>query len=191
FFQYFERYLASDLPELVADVAGGFFPVVKVRGPVAIIALSSAVARLPFVAAGKLGRQQLAQLERVLSAPSVRDKTPIFLMHHPVINPEDSLERRLQGLDDADDLARLWATLPRGLVLHGHQHRRIHRTLATPAGHLDVVGATSASLVSDDRARMAGYNLYDIADDGRITSLSAVRYDPATRTFSPCEVPRG
>ena len=40
------------------------FPVVKLRGPAAFIGLSTALPRLPFVAAGRLGQAQLDELER-------------------------------------------------------------------------------------------------------------------------------
>ena len=71
FATYFADYIASDLPELSVDVPAGRFPFVKLRGPVAIIGLSSAVTRLPFVAAGRLGRAQLEALERILAHDQV------------------------------------------------------------------------------------------------------------------------
>ena len=45
FYGYFERYLSSDLPEQRASHPAGMFPVVKLRGPVAIIGLATAVAQ--------------------------------------------------------------------------------------------------------------------------------------------------
>src|SRR5689334_18734421 len=55
FYRFFESYLASDLPQHRVSHAGGMFPVVKLRGPAAFIGLSTALPRLPFVAAGRLG----------------------------------------------------------------------------------------------------------------------------------------
>ena len=92
---------------------------------------------------------------------------------------------RLEGLEDAAHLRELLAPLSRGLLLHGHLHRRIHHKLATRDGHVDVVGATSASLVHNSPERMAGYNLYDIADSGQITALESYAYDEIAGDFQP------
>jgi 3',5'-cyclic AMP phosphodiesterase CpdA len=159
------------------------------RGPVAIIGLSTALARLPFFASGRLGPGQLDALERILASPEVKGKTPIVLLHHPVDNPPTWLKSRLEGLDDAAHLKRLLSQLSRGLLLHGHLHRRIHRKLTTDTGHIDIIGATSASLVHPSPARMAGYNLYEIADDGVIVSLGAYLYDEAKRDFTSATLP--
>ena len=51
--------------------------------------------------------------------------------------------------------------LAAGLLLHGHLHRRVQRTIPTRAGRVLQVGATSASLHHDDADRMAGFNVYD------------------------------
>ncbi|HEX9294274.1 MAG TPA: metallophosphoesterase [Polyangiaceae bacterium] len=185
FARYFEPYLASDLPHLCTHHPGGLFPIVKVRGPVAIIGLSSAMARPPFVAAGRLGRDQLDALEQILATPLVKDKCPIVVVHHPLENPPTWtwMKSRLEGLEDARHLKNILRTLPRGLLLHGHLHRRMHRKLATQGGHIDMLGAASASLVHTSPARMAGYNLYEFADDGGIVALSSYRYDDAKGTF--------
>ena len=47
FLHHFRRYMGSDLPELALDLSAGDFPSVKLRGPAAIIGLSSAVPRPP------------------------------------------------------------------------------------------------------------------------------------------------
>jgi 3',5'-cyclic AMP phosphodiesterase CpdA len=190
FYRYFEPYLTSDLPDYRTSHAGGMFPVVKLRGPAAFIGLSTALPRLPFVAAGRLGAAQLDALERVLTAPEVRARTPIILLHHPIHHPLTWMKTHLEGLDDADRLSRLLAPLERGLLLHGHLHRRLHRKLLTHGGHIDMVGATSASLVHESPERMAGFNLYELSSDGAIASLDSYRYDENQRVFTSTALPR-
>src|SRR5262245_29632072 len=56
FTRFFAPYLESDLPALSADISLGRFPIVKLRGPLAIIGMSSAVPRMPLVASGELGK---------------------------------------------------------------------------------------------------------------------------------------
>lgn len=183
FASYFADYIASDLPLLAVAVPAGRFPFVKLRGPVAIIGLSSAVTRLPFVAAGWLGPSQLHALARILEDDEVKKRTPVIAIHHPLQNPRSRLKSALEGLSDASELTALLRGLPRGLILHGHLHRRIQREHPTNCGSLSSVGATSASLHHDDRTRSAGFNLYEIDDTGNITHIDAHVFEPEQATF--------
>ena len=93
-------------------MAAGAYPFVKLRGPAAIIGLSSAVPRPPFIAAGYLGEEQIAALKAVLAHPEVAKRFPVILVHHP---PLDSRHRLLQlrdGLTDAASLRDVLATVP-------------------------------------------------------------------------------
>jgi 3',5'-cyclic AMP phosphodiesterase CpdA len=185
FLTYLGAFAASD-PEL--GVPRGF-PFVRIRGPAAIIGLSSAVPRPPLVASGRLGDAQIAALERILRLPEVAARTPVVLCHHPPLNPPSIAKTLLEGLTDAHRLTRTMSGAARGLVLHGHLHRRIHRRIATRAGSIDAVGATSASLLHPHVDRMAGFNVYDVDDDGAVGRISAYRFSEATRSFEAVEVP--
>ena len=79
-------------------VADGPFPYVRLRGPVALIGLSTAVPRPPLVAAGEFGPKQLEALGRLLEHPEVRSRTPVILQHHPWHNPPERVRRMLEGL---------------------------------------------------------------------------------------------
>ncbi len=184
----FARYLTSDLPELTAP--GEVFPYVHLRGPTAIIGLSTALPRLPLVASGAVGRAQLAALARILEHPEVRARTPVILQHHPIHNPASRAKTALEGLTDAAEETHVLRRLRRGLLLHGHLHRRVHRMLATETGHLDAVGATSTSLLHASDERMAGFNVYDIGTDGRIESIGSHRLEADGTTFREVGVPK-
>lgn len=191
FTSYFGDYLVSDLPELGVDIGLGRFPIVKLRGPAAIIGLSSAVPQPPLVAAGKLGKKQLEAFAKILAHPEVAKRTPIVLLHHPAHNPLSKVKTLLEGLHDA---ALLWTSvrdLQRGMILHGHLHRRVQRFLPTSRGRLHAVGATSASLDHEDAAKMAGFNLYELANDGTIDKIEAHVFDPAREAFAITTVPAG
>jgi len=191
FSSYFAPYLGSDLPDQRTDQPGGMFPIVKLRGPVAIIGLSSALARPMFVASGKLGTSQLEALARILASPEVKARTPVILLHHPIHNPPGWFTRHKEGLVDAAGLRAVLSPLSRGLVLHGHLHRRIHRRMTTASGHLDVVGATSASLLHENDARMAAYNEYEIDEAGVITRMTAFVYRNIDEGFVEAALPVG
>jgi 3',5'-cyclic AMP phosphodiesterase CpdA len=188
----FERYLApylqSDLPELSVDVAGVRFPVVKLRGPVAIVAMTSAVPRAPLVAAGEIGRAQIAALARVLAHAEVARRVPVVALHHPPVHGWSRLKARIEGLRDAPALLAELRPLARGLVLHGHLHRRIQRAVATESGHLVQVGATSASLHHEDADRMAGFNVYEVGEGA--PRVEAYVYSPESDSFRLESVPK-
>ena len=95
----------------------------------------------------------------------------------------------LEGLVDADVERRILGRVARGLVLHGHLHRRMNRPLMTANGVLHAVGATSASMLHEDRDRMAGFNLYEIATDGAVERVGAQRFVPDSGTFVDTPVP--
>jgi 3',5'-cyclic AMP phosphodiesterase CpdA len=166
------------------------FPVVKLRGPAAIVALSSAVPRLPLVAAGELGHTQLSALARILEHEEVKKRTLVLALHHPPSHPWSRAKAYIEGLRDAEALMVLLAPLGRGLVLHGHLHRRIERALPTLAGELQQLGATSASLHHKETDRMAGFNVYELREEGP-ARVDAFVYDPDTARFQPRNVPRG
>ena len=151
--------------------------------------VSSAVPRLPLVAAGELGRAQLDALRRVLDHPEVQKRVVVLALHHPLLYEASWIKTHLEGLRDAPELLSLLEPLSRGLVVHGHLHRRIRRLLPTPTGKIHHIGATSASLHHEAPDRMAGFNLYEL-EEGGLTRVEAVVYDPATGTFHVESVPR-
>lgn len=187
FSRHFQRYLASDLPEIELGMGG--FPFVHLRGPVAIIGLSTALPRPPLVASGGLGGPQLRAFERILAHPEVRRRTVVVLQHHPWHNPTSLTKILFEGLVDARRQGQLLRRLNRGLLLHGHLHRRVHRRLLTDSGHVDMVGATSASLLHDSDERMAGFNVYDVDSDGVIGAITSHRFLPESQTFREVPIP--
>ncbi|HKU39931.1 MAG TPA: metallophosphoesterase [Polyangiales bacterium] len=186
---HFAAYFRSDLPELALDLSAGPFPSVKLRGPVALIGLSSAVPRPPFVSAGYLGPDQLAALQRVLQHPEVGRRTAVVLVHHSPFDSRLRIEQLRGGLVDARALRSALMPLERGLVLYGHLHVRRRARLPTSAGALDVVCASAAALDHPSPRVRAGYNLYDLEDDGRIARIEARVLDPSARVFERVPLP--
>ena len=190
FTTFFKHYMESDLPELAAEIELGNFPVVKLRGPVAIIGLSSAVPRPPLMASGQLGRKQLEALDRILQHDEVKKRMPIVALHHPIVNPASRVKTVLEGLWDARDLIETIKDVPRALVLHGHLHKRMQRPVTSAAGDVLSVGATSASLDHVDEHKMAGFNLYEVDDNREIVKLEAHVFNAKTNAFAIESVPK-
>jgi 3',5'-cyclic AMP phosphodiesterase CpdA len=183
--RHFRPFLRSDLPELARDLPAGPFPCVKLRGPAAIIALSSAVPRPPFVASGCVGAAQLAALEEVLAHREVALRTPVLLIHHPPVDRRIRLAQLRDGLVDAGLLRGVLAPLARGLVLFGHLHVRVRDRLRTEAGALEVIGASGAALDHPSPSVRAGYNTYSITNDGSLASAGARAVTPDGRNLVP------
>jgi 3',5'-cyclic AMP phosphodiesterase CpdA len=164
FAETFENYLCGDdaTQDTTQDTTqGDRFPLVRRRGPLALIAVSSAVPTLPLMATGWLGQSQLAALDRILAQLATEQAFRVLLIHHPLRS--DSHAKRLT------DSPQLLALLKRHgveLVLHGHDH--IHSTMwfDGPNGAIPAVGVPSASALAHGRYPAAAYNLFAIKRDG-------------------------
>lgn len=185
---HFGAYLKSDLPELAIDAPAGPFPCVKLRGAAAIIALSSAVPRPPFIAAGYIGEEQLRALGRILAHPEVTRRTAVILVHHPPLDTRSRMLQLRDGLVDAAALRSSVMSLDRGLVLFGHVHVRLQSALPTASGAVDVVSASGAALDHPDPAIRAGFNTYEMDDDGRISRIEAHALDESGQSMKPAMI---
>jgi 3',5'-cyclic AMP phosphodiesterase CpdA len=181
------EYLESDaagrelLGEGVDAKPGGIeFPSVRLRGPLAIVGLSSAQPTLPFLASGAVGAAQLGRLERVLQELAASDYFRVVLIHHPPV-PGVATPRR--ALRDAPALCSvLWRT-GADLVLHGHMHRTgLHRVRGRD-GTIPVVGVRSSSDMGSKPHKRAQYHLYDVESDGRSGGRPCFRIAMRTRGF--------
>lgn len=188
--RHFGTFLHGDLPGLACDLPVGPYPCVKLRGPVAMIALSSGVPWPPFIAAGYVGKEQLRALAAVLAHPEVVRRTPVILIHHPPVDGRCRLAQLRDGLVDGAALRRALAPLPRGLVLFGHLHLRVRCSLRTTSGWLDAVGASGAALDHADPSIRAGFHRYEIDDDGSIRAIEAYVLDASGRSFERTGIAR-
>lgn len=186
---HFHPFLRGDLPELARDLPAGPFPCVKLRGPAAIIGLSTAVPRPPFVASGRVGGEQLEALEAVLAHPEVARRTPVVLVHHPPVDGRPRVLQLRDGLVDAERLRAVLSRLGRGLVLFGHLHVRVRWHLPTAAGALHVIGASGAALDHPHPRVRAGFNAYALRDDGTLAAAEAHVVAPDGRSIERVPLP--
>jgi 3',5'-cyclic AMP phosphodiesterase CpdA len=164
FAETFETYLCGDdaPQETTQDTTqGGRFPLVQRRGPLALIAVSSAVPTLPLMATGRLGQSQLAALDRLLAQLATEQAFRVLLIHHPLRS-----DSRAKRLTDSPQLLALLKRHGVELVLHGHDH--IHSTMwfDGPNGTIPAVGVPSASALAHGRYPAAAYNLFSIERSG-------------------------
>jgi 3',5'-cyclic AMP phosphodiesterase CpdA len=127
----------------LGDAGEAQFPQVRVRGPVAIFNLCSAVRTAPHLATGRLGEDQLARLEALLAAPAYKDLFRLVVLHHP---PHKGAVSKRKALEDQEALRAILANHGADLVLHGHAHEALVGSVPGPNGSaIPVLGVPSAS----------------------------------------------
>jgi len=173
----FERMFSPfQTAELRADDAT--YPFVRLRGDVALVCTSTGVPTGDTGAWGRIGEGQLVRLESLLTAPEVRSRQRVVLVHHPPLVNRHGEERNLR---DRSALQDLLTRTGADLVLHGHDHRDFFNELPGPGGkRIPVVGAGSASYDGppDRRSR---YHIFEIAA-GAITVVTYA-HDAASNKF--------
>lgn len=152
-------YLAADgqrAPHEVDD-----YPVLRRRGAIALIGLSSGVPKPPFFATGDLGRAQIARTEQLLEEAGREGLCRIVLIHHPPLFGQSRFKR----LTDAAAFQEMIRRAGCEAILHGHNHISEIARIAGPAGFVPVLGVTSASAAPDSKYGRARYHLIRIRNE--------------------------
>lgn len=152
------------------------FPFVRRRGPLALIGVSTAVPTAPFMATGRLGREQRNALERLLPQLESENLFRVLLIHHPPITLKGRWAARLQ---DSDELLTLISKHGVELVLHGHDHRHATVWIDGPDTKIPAIGVPSASAIARGHNQPAAYNLFSVEREG-----NAWRCDHRVRGFT-------
>lgn len=161
FEEAFAPYCAPDPGWGWTDGGRSRWPVVRVRGQVALVALSTSRPTPWFMAHGSVGPAQLARLERALSDPRLQDKCRIVLLHHPPAGPR--AQSRVRGLRDHAALSEVLGRVGAELVVHGHEHLPIRESLAGPGGvEIPVRGVESGSYDGEKPHRTARFRVYEV-----------------------------
>lgn len=149
--------------DFTADDDGtlGRFPYVRRRGRVALVGLSSAIPTAPFVASGRMGRQQLFETEEVLGELRREGLYRVVMIHHP---PHVAGASAGRNLTDARKFEQMIERVGAELVLHGHNHMGSVATIMGPDKPVPVVGAPSASSRGGTIVHRAAYHLFDIVE---------------------------
>jgi len=144
------------------DKAASAFPFVRVREPVAIVGVSSAVATAPLMATGRIGPPQAEALAETLDVLGRDDLFRVVLIHHPPVERSTPWHKRLIG---AEHFRRAVGAAGAELVLHGHNHVTSVAAIPGRDAAIPVVGATSASLHPHEGRPGGSYLLYRIGKE--------------------------
>ncbi len=167
----FERAMTRWLPKGFIRDRG--YPIVQTAGPVALIALDTAVWRNPARAAGYIARDQVERLEDILDSDEISGQWPVIAMHHPPFHLCQARFRDYRnGLDGLEDLMRILERRA-ATMLHGHLHRVSRRSI----GKLDVIGVPAASNNTGEETTQLAYHVYTFERSG-LVHAEAVRHWP-------------
>ena len=137
----------------------GDFPLVRRRGPVALVGTSSALPTGPGMATGKLGAAQVGELERQLGLLGREGLFRVVLVHHP---PLDETTKRRKRLLDSAEFRAVLGRVGAELVLHGHDHRFLEAEIDGDKGPVPVFGVPSASARPYSDRPGAHYFLHEV-----------------------------
>lgn len=170
FHDFFAANLTSDAPWPDGDV----FPVVRRRGNVTLIGLSTCLATPWFRAWGEIGEKQLGRLRQVLEGEN--GQYCVVGIHHPPVGKP--AENRIRGLRDHKRLQELTREFQVPLLIHGHEHRDIRENI----GDTLVRGVQSGTYVGGKPGREARYRIYEIdSQAGTITETERIFSKEETR----------
>ena len=174
------RALFAGNPE--SGLTGIGFPSVRIREPLAIVGICSAVPTPPFFASGVVGARQLERVERALTELAATDLCRVVLIHHP---PDARATSARRGLRDVRALCGVLRRAGAEIVLHGHLHRPRRSWLEGPRGPIPMLGTSSASDVGVRRHKRANYHLLGVEPMGREGGRPQFRLTLRTRTWDP------
>jgi 3',5'-cyclic AMP phosphodiesterase CpdA len=140
------------------------WPLVRRRGPLSIVGLSTSLQTPWFTAYGVIGEEQLDACADLLGRAELDGSLRLLAIHHcPVGNKSKS---RIRGLRDRHKLWSLLKEVGSELILHGHEHQDLVGALDGPEAPIPVRGIPSGTYeagpsTADRRAR---YRIYEISD---------------------------
>jgi 3',5'-cyclic AMP phosphodiesterase CpdA len=152
------------------------FPYMRVRGPVALIGVSSARATAPWMASGFFTERQAARLSGLLDAAGARGLFRVVMIHHPPVRGATGPNKRLYGISRFQKVMRRHGA---ELVLHGHTHLATVHWIDGRDGDIPVVGVAAAGQALGGSKPPGHYNLLDISGEAgawqvRLTRRGAI-----------------
>jgi 3',5'-cyclic AMP phosphodiesterase CpdA len=171
------------------------WPIVRVRGELALIGTSTSRETPWFTAYGRLGAGQLVRLSSALRDRRLAGKVRVVAIHHPPAGRR--AESRIRGLRDHAAFAQVIAEVGADLIVHGHEHRDMTEALPGPSGPVPVRGIASGTYCHNKPDRTARYRIYELQTRsggvrGASVTTETVRvWDRARRAFAAQEPSHG
>jgi 3',5'-cyclic AMP phosphodiesterase CpdA len=165
-----------------APVDRNAFPYMRVRGPVALIGVSTARATAPFMANGFFREGQAQRLGRMLDEAAARGLCRVVMIHHPPVRGAVAQHKRLFGISRFQQVMKHHGA---ELVLHGHSHLPSLYWIGTAEKPVPVVGVAAAGQGLGGRHPAAQYNLFDISGDAGAWHIHLARHGLTEQAKTP------
>jgi 3',5'-cyclic AMP phosphodiesterase CpdA len=166
---------------------GERWPMVRVRGGVAIVGVMTALRTPWFTAWGRLGDDQLRRLHAALTDERLAGLARVVAIHHPPAGKH--ARHRRHGLKDHAAFCAVLAQTGADLVVHGHEHEHLVNETPGPDGRaIPIRGITSASYAGSRASLRAAYRIYTIEGAGALPREELRVYDPGRRAFAPASI---
>jgi len=137
------------------------WPIVRVRGELALIGVSTSRATPWFTAYGRVGAGQLARLRKALTDPRLANKARLVAIHHPPAGKRAA--NKIRGLRDHVSFAQVISEAGADLIVHGHEHQDLTEQLLGPAGPIPVRGVASGTYHHNKPDRISRYRVFEIS----------------------------
>jgi 3',5'-cyclic AMP phosphodiesterase CpdA len=161
------------------------WPIVRVRGDLALIGTSTSRATPWFTAYGRLGAGQLVRLRTVLGDRRLAGKARVVAIHHPPAGKR--AQNRIRGLRDHAAFADVIAQAGADLIVHGHEHRDMTESLPGPTGPVPVRGIPSGTYFHNKPERVARYRIFELGGSGGGLTETVRVWDRDRRGFADAE----
>jgi len=147
----------------LSDGAEEDFPHLRVRGPVALVNLSSALPTALHLAQGTLGAAQIGRAHAMLREAGERGLYRVVLIHHPVAG---GVVAGRKALTDAEAFRAVLADAGAELILHGHAHEALLTGAKGPTGTIPILAVPAASTPAGGHGQPARWNEIAISRGG-------------------------
>jgi 3',5'-cyclic AMP phosphodiesterase CpdA len=156
------------------------WPIVRLRGDLALIGLSTSRQTPWFTAYGRVGDGQLERLARVLEDPRLAGKFRLVAIHHPPAGVR--ARSKIRGLRDHEAFAQVIGEVGAELIVHGHEHRDMTEEIQGPNGAVPVRGVQSGTYFHDKPEKTARYRIFEI-ENGTLVRTHSRIWDRDARRF--------
>ena len=148
------------------------YPYVRVRGPVAIIGVSSARATAPFMASGEFSSKQARRMGEILARAGDEGLCRVVLIHHPPVRGACPAHKRLYGIGTFQETVKRHGA---ELVLHGHTHLPTLNWIGGRERQVPVVGVSAGGESHGGDKPLAQWNLIGVDGQAGDWRLSLTR----------------
>lgn len=172
----------------ILPVTPNSFPYLRVRGPIALIGVSSAEATAPFLASGYFREKQAKATAKLLDDTGQSGLFRIIMIHHPPVYGATGQQKRLLGITRFQKMVQKHGA---ELVLHGHTHLpSVHHIPGPDGANVPVVGVAAAGQAHGSAKPPANYNLFEIGGDASAWQVELIRRGTKHRGGAVVELSR-